>query len=199
MMKLSNRETSKATARTPVPVVRVRRGERVRREIRDAEFSEYAAAVRVRFVRTARLLTAGDHAEAEDVVQTTLTRLYVHWPRVVRADDPVAYGFRALTHAFLDERRRAHRRREVVTDEAPERVQPAVDHETRALVLSALRDLPPRQRAVVVLRHFLQYDVAATATALGCSEGTVKSQNSKALGSLRERLGEPITQEGPNP
>lgn len=171
----------------------------MRQETRDAEFSEYAAAHRVRLVRTARLLTAGNDAEAEDLVQTALTRLYVHWPRVRRADDPVAYGYRALTNAFLDEHRRAHRRREVVTDEAPDRVQPEVDHETRALVLAALRRLPPRQRAVVVLRHFLQYDVAATAAALGCTEGTVKSQNAKALGSLREQLGEPITLEGPNP
>jgi RNA polymerase sigma-70 factor (sigma-E family) len=171
----------------------------VRQETRDAEFSEYAAAHRVRLVRTARLLTAGDHAAAEDVVQTALTRLYVHWPRVRRADDPVAYGYRTLTNAFLDERGRAHRRREVVTDESLDRAEPAVDHETRSLVLDALHQLPPRQRAVVVLRHFLQYDVAATAAALGCSEGTVKSQNAKALGSLRERLGDPITQEGPNP
>ena len=171
----------------------------MRQETRDAEFSEYAAAHRVRLVRTARLLTAGNDAEAEDVVQTALTRLYVHWPRVRRADDPVAYGFRALTNAFLDERRRAHRRRELVTDEALDRAQPEPDHETRALVLAALRALPPRQRAVVVLRHFLQYDVASTAEVLGCTEGTVKSQNAKALGSLREQLGEPITLEGPNP
>ncbi|HEY3530965.1 MAG TPA: SigE family RNA polymerase sigma factor [Nocardioides sp.] len=171
----------------------------MRQEIRDAEFSEYVAAQRVRLVRTARLLTAGDHAEAEDVVQVALTRLYVYWPRVRRADDPVAYGFRALTNAFLDERRRAHRRREVPTEITPDTAEPAVDHETRSTVLAALHGLPPRQRAVVVLRHFLQYDVAATAHALGCSEGTVKSQNAKALNRLREVLGAPLTtQEGPN-
>jgi RNA polymerase sigma-70 factor (sigma-E family) len=172
----------------------------MRQEIRDSEFSEYVAAHRGRFVRTARLLTAGDHDTAEDVVQAALTRLYVHWPRVRRTDDPVAYGFRSLTNTFLDEQRRAHRRRELVTDETPDRVEPAVDHETRSAVLDALRGLAPRQRAVVVLRHFLQYDVAGTARALGCTEGTVKSQNAKALGRLRqvlgEVLGEPITQEG---
>jgi RNA polymerase sigma-70 factor (sigma-E family) len=171
----------------------------MRQESRDGEFSEFVAAHRPRLVRTARLLTAGDHAGAEDVVQTTLTRLYVHWPRVRRADDPVAYGFRTLTHTFLDERRRAHRRREVITDQAPDTAQADVDHETRSTVLGALQSLPPRQRAVVVLRHFLQYDVAATAHALGCSEGTVKSQNSKALSKLREALGDPITTEGTNP
>jgi RNA polymerase sigma-70 factor (sigma-E family) len=167
----------------------------MRLESRDAEFSQYVAAHRVRLVRTARLLTAGDHAAAEDVVQTALTRLYVHWPRVRRADDPVGYGFRTLTNTFLDEQRRAHRRRELVSDRTPEVAAPIVDHETRSLVLAALGELAPRQRAVVVLRHFLQYDVAATAQALGCTEGTVKSQNAKALSTLRERLGEPITQE----
>ena len=59
---------------------------------------------------------------------------------------------------------------------------------TRAVVLAALAELPPRQRAVVVLRHWLDLDVRVTATALGCSEGTVKSQNSKALAHLREAL-----------
>jgi RNA polymerase sigma factor (sigma-70 family) len=109
----------------------------------------------------------------------------------------VGYGFRSLTNAFLDEQRRAHRRREVVTDVTPDREHPGDDLETRSTVLDALRGLPPRQRAVVVLRHFLQYDVAGTAHVLGCTEGTVKSQNAKALSRLRQVLGEPITQEGP--
>lgn len=172
----------------------------MRQETRDAEFSEYVAAHRVRMVRMARLLTAGDEAAAEDLVQTTLTRLYIRWPRVSRADDAVAYGYRSLTNAFLDERGRAHRRREIVTDAAPDVAAPTTeDPETRRLVLDALESLAPRQRAVVVLRHFLQYDVAGTAHALGCSEGTVKSQNSKAMTTLRTRLGDAITtQEGQN-
>jgi RNA polymerase sigma-70 factor (sigma-E family) len=168
----------------------------MRQSTRDADFSEYVVAHRVRLVRAARLLTAGDDAAAEDLVQTTLTRLYVHWARVSRADDPVGYGFRALTNAFLDERRRAHRHRELVTGDLPESVGPTADPETRQLVLAALGRLAPRQRAVVVLRHFLQYDVAATAEALGCAEGTVKSQNAKALAHLRELLGAALNTEG---
>lgn len=161
---------------------------------RDAEFTSYVAAQRVRLVRAARLLTVGDDAMAEDLVQTTLTRLYVAWPRVSRADDPVAYGYRALTNAFLDERQRAHRRRELVTDRAPERPASAhdPDPEVRSLVLAALTELAPRQRAVVVLRHFLGYDVAETARVLGCAAGTVKSQNAKALARLRELLGDEL-------
>ena len=125
-------------------------------------------------------------------MQTTLTRLYVHWSRVSRADDVIAYGYRSLMHTFLDERRRALRRREIVTDSTPELAVPTADPETRRLVLDALGGLAPRQRAVVVLRHFLQYDVAATAEVLGCAEGTVKSQNAKALARLREVLGTAI-------
>jgi RNA polymerase sigma-70 factor (sigma-E family) len=168
----------------------------MREKTRDTAFSEYVAGQRVRLVRAARLLTVGDEAEAEDLVQATLTKLYVNWSRVIRADDPVAYGYRSLTNTFLDERRRAHRRREVVTDSTPEVADPTADPETRRLVLEALDGLAPRQRAVVVLRHFLQYDVAATAEVLGCTEGTVKSQNAKALAHLREVLGASLLAEG---
>jgi RNA polymerase sigma-70 factor (sigma-E family) len=168
----------------------------MRDRTRDAAFSDYVAGQRVRLVRAARLLTAGDDAAAEDLVQTTLTKLYVHWSRVSRADDPVAYGYRSLTHTFLDERRRAHRRHEVVTNTTPEVVGTTADPETRRLVLDALDRLAPRQRAVVVLRHFLQYDVAATSEVLGCTEGTVKSQNAKALAHLRDVLGSSLHAEG---
>jgi RNA polymerase sigma factor (sigma-70 family) len=161
----------------------------VRLETRDDEFSGYVVAQRVRLVRAARLLTAGDDGAAEDLV-------YVHWPRVSGADDPVAYGFRTLTNTFLDERRRAHRRREIPTGNVPDIAHPSADPDTRRLVIAALEQLAPRQRAVVVLRHFLQYDVAATARALGCAEGTVKSQNAKALAHLREVLGTSLTSEG---
>jgi RNA polymerase sigma-70 factor (sigma-E family) len=156
---------------------------------RDEEFVQYVAAYRGGFMRAARLLTAGDDAGAEDLVQTTLTSLYLSWARVAHADNPAAYGYASLTHTFLKEQRRAHRRREVVTDQALERVGTTADVETTSLIFDALKQLAPRQRAVVVLRHFLDHDVAATAHLLGCSPGTVKSQNAKALARLRELLG----------
>ncbi|HEY3529890.1 MAG TPA: SigE family RNA polymerase sigma factor [Nocardioides sp.] len=163
---------------------------------RDEEFVQYVAAYRGGFMRAARLLTAGDDAGAEDLVQSTLTSLYMAWPRVARADNPAAYGYASLTNTFLKEQRRAHRRREVVTDRALETVVDRVDVETNSLILEALRQLAPRQRAVIVLRHFLEYDVAGTAQLLGCSQGTVKSQNSKALTRLRELLGAYTITEG---
>ena len=82
---------------------------------RDIEFTEFVLAQRPALVRMARLLTAGDEALAEDLVQTALTRLYVAWPRVRRAGNPVGYARTTLTHVFVDERRRP-RRRESTTE-----------------------------------------------------------------------------------
>jgi RNA polymerase sigma-70 factor (sigma-E family) len=159
---------------------------------RDAEFEEFVMAQRGPLVRMARLLTAGDEALAEDLVQTTLTRLYVAWPRVRGAGNPVGYARTSLTHAYVDERRRPHRR-ETPTDQLLENTSYDADDTPAHEVLAALRDLPPRQRAVVVLRHWLDLDVAETARLLSCSAGTVKSQNAKALGHLRAALEPRIT------
>ena len=160
---------------------------------RDTEFIEFVTAQRSALLRMARLLTAGDEASAEDLVQTTLTRLYVHWPRVRRAGNPVGYARTSLTHAFVDERRRAYSRRETPTDEVHEGVTEETDQDLAHTVLAALATLAPRQRAVVVLRHFLDLDIAETARVLGCTTGTVKSQNAKALDRLRSTLEPAIT------
>lgn len=163
---------------------------------RDAEFTAFVAEHRGALLRIARLLAAGDEAAAEDVLQTTLTRLYVRWRQVRRADNRLAYARTSLTHAFVDESRRAHRRRERSTDRPvewrAEEGAAAPNHELRSVVADALADLGPRQRAVVVLRHWLDLDVAETARILGCSPGTVKSQNARALERLRVALGPTI-------
>jgi RNA polymerase sigma-70 factor (sigma-E family) len=164
----------------------------LRRAETTAEFVEFTRAHRDDLVRTAVLLCAGDEAFAEDLVQTTLTRLYLAWAKVRRADRPLAYARTALTNSFIDEVRRAHRRRETPMEHLPVAVdvaQPHSDAELRTVVLDALRSLGPRQRAVVVLRHWHDLDVYETARALGCSVGTVKSQNARALARLRLLLG----------
>ena len=155
---------------------------------RDTEFVEFVTAQRTALVRMARLLTAGDDGFAEDLVQTTLTKLYVHWGRVRRAGNPVGYARTSLTHAFFDEQRRAHRRRETPTDHQTEVAALDPDLDLTHTVLTALASLAPRQRAVVVLRHWLDLDVAETARVLSCTTGTVKSQNAKALDRLRTIL-----------
>lgn len=166
----------------------------MRDDERSVEFVAFTRAHRADLMRTAALLCAGDESFAEDVVQTTLTRLYLAWGRVRRADSPLAYARRSLTHVFIDEARRAHRRRETTVGDITETlaVEPTLrspDPELREIVLAALASLGPRQRAVVVLRHWHDLDVAETARILGCSAGTVKSQNARALAHLRERLG----------
>ena len=161
---------------------------------RDTEFIEFVTAQRTALLRMARLLTAGDDAAAEDLVQTTLTRLYVHWSRVRRAGNPVGYARTSLTHAFIDEQRRAYSRRETPTDRhLADQPTHDDDQDLAHTVLAALATLAPRQRAVVVLRHFLDLDVAETARVLGCTTGTVKSQNAKALDRLRSTLEPAIT------
>lgn len=158
-----------------------------------AEFVEFTRAHRRDLMRTAALLCAGDEAYAEDLVQTTLTKLFLAWSRVRRADNPLAYARRSLTHLFIDEGRRAHRRRES-TSATPADALPSdpasvgTDLELREVMLAALASLGPRQRAVVVLRHWLDLDVAETARILGCSTGTVKSQNARGLSHLRAHL-----------
>lgn len=158
---------------------------------RDDEFVEFVTAERARLVAMARLLTGNDHDWAEDVVQTTLTRLYIKWSTVRRADNRIGYARRVLTRIFIDDTRRAHRRRES-TSASPVQVEPVSrdpDSDLRAAVLTALANLPPGQRAVVVMRHWLDHDVATTARLLRISAGTVKSQNARALEHLREVLG----------
>ena len=166
---------------------------------RTAAFRDYVAADRGRLLRTARLLTAGDEHLAEDLVQTALTRLYVAWPRVTRAEGPGAYARKVLVNAFIDETRRPWRRRELATATPPERMaaEPVpTDLPADSAVLIGLAQLPPRQRAVVVLRFLLDLDVQATSRALDCSEGTVKSQTSHALAKLRALLGNQLTTTG---
>jgi RNA polymerase sigma-70 factor (sigma-E family) len=140
------------------------------------------------------MLTAGDRFLAEDLVQTALAKVYVAWPRMRENASAVAYTRRAIISAFLDETRRPWRRRERTTDELPEAAVSGdafgdIDGQLDGgAVRRALAELPPRMRAVVVLRHELDLSVEQTASALGCAQGTVKSMNSKALDRLRTAL-----------
>ena len=152
----------------------------------DAAFTEFAAASRVRLRSTAYLL-CGDWHRASDHVQEGLLRVYVAWPRLARQGGELAYARKAVVSAFLD----AHRKRssgERPTAEPAERTSGqdlASAVADRAALMEALARLPERQRACVVLRYFEELDVRETAAALGCSDGTVKSQTSRALASLR--------------
>ena len=160
---------------------------------RDAEFHAFVAARRGAMLHTARLLAAGDPHLAEDLVQTALTKLYVSWAAYRRADNPQGYVRRTLVNALTDERRRVWRFGRPVAEVPEPSVPRGAAGDTDPELSRALLALPPRMRAAVVFRFVYELDVAQTAEALGCSEGTVKSQTSRALDKLRASLQRPVT------
>jgi RNA polymerase sigma-70 factor (sigma-E family) len=155
------------------------------------ELEAFLAARSKALFRTAFALT-GDWQRAEDLLQTALASCYGRWDRL---DEPEAYVRATMVRAFLGWRRRRWVV-EIVTDPI-ETAAGAVGHldpgqtavELRGALLIALAALPPRQRAVIVLRYYSDLSEAATADVLGVSVGTVKSQASKALAKLHESAG----------
>lgn len=154
----------------------------------DGEFSQYFAA-RAHTLRATAYLLCGDWHRAEDITQAALIKLYVAWPKLARHDALDGYARKVVVRTFLAENRRLWRRREHLTHELPEQPVNDVEPEHRMLVRSALGAVPPRQRAVLVLRYWNDLSVEETAAALGCSTGTVKSQAARGLATLRQRLG----------
>ncbi len=151
----------------------------------DAGFREFVARHRSALLRTAHLLT-GDHRQAEALVQTALLETHRHWRRVADRGDPSAHVQRALVTAATG-RRRLGPGTEQVVETLPDLSHD--DPETRsAAVLRALRQLPPRMRAVVVLRHHDDHTEAEAADLLGCPVGTVRAEASRALSRLRVAL-----------
>jgi len=155
----------------------------------EQECADYLAARLPRLHRIAYLL-CGDGHRAEDIAQATAVAIYTNWKRVRSADNTDAYVHKMLFRQYLGQRRLSWSR-VLLTDRMPERAAPAVCVEDRVAVLAALSTLPKRQRAAVVLRYFSDLSVQDTAAALGCSEGTVKSQTARGLATLREFLTQP--------
>ncbi len=148
----------------------------------EAAFRDYVQ-VRMERLRRTAFVYCRDWHTADDLVGTTLVKLYQHWQRAQRADNLDAYVYGILAHAWLDEKRRPWRR-ETSVREFPDRPQPAPDERDPG-VLAMLADLPPRRRACIILR-FCDLSVDETAAILGISPGTVKSQTARGLASLRE-------------
>lgn len=170
----------------------MRRSDRTRED----QFRAYVLRSRGSLVRTATMLAAGDAHEAEDLVQTVLLRMYVSWPRI-RSSTRDAYARRVLVNASLDQRRRPYARHEQNRAEVPDlAVEETVASDTETVVFRALAQLPPGMRAAVILRHLHDASVAETADALGCSEGTVKSQTARGLAQLRAALSGLIAEAG---
>lgn len=161
------------------------------------DFENYAAARQHHLYRTAYLL-CGDRDRAQDLVQTTLVALLRSWRKARLAENPDAYAKKALVRAFLNEQ---HKLRRSVTAHAILQTETSISAaaardpaELRLVVLDALRSLPAKPRAMVILRYWEDLSVEETAAALGCSTGNVKSQCSRSLAKLRELLGDRFTE-----
>ena len=155
----------------------------------DARLGDYVRGQWPALVRYATAL-CGDPTEAEELVQSALVRVALRWPFVRDKDNPDGYVRRAIVNGYLTTWRRI-RSRETSVAEPPE-VGVVADSATGIddvmTVRRALATLPPRQRAVLVLRYLEDRSEQETADLLGCSVGTVKSQASKALAKLRNAV-----------
>lgn len=164
---------------------------------RDADYVAYVEP-RLAWLRRIAYLLCQDWHSADDLVQATVTRLFAHWPRVARMDNMDAYTRTILVRVFLSERRTPWFRRVHLPGFDIEGAAPVPDQDAVLDVRTALNTLPPRQRATMVLRFYCDLDVEQVADLLGCSAGTVKSQTSKGLATLRQRL-EPSWSNTPAP
>ncbi|SCG57781.1 RNA polymerase sigma-70 factor, sigma-E family [Micromonospora echinaurantiaca] len=154
------------------------------------QFSEYFAARR-ETVRHAAYLMSGDWHWADDLTQAAFIRVASAWHRIRDPQALDAFVRTCLVRVYLSETRRVWRRHERPVAEMPDLAGGDDDAESaarRVVIAQALRQLPPRRRVTLVCRFYQGLDVAETAAALGCSEGTVKSQTARGLATLRKIL-----------
>jgi RNA polymerase sigma-70 factor (sigma-E family) len=158
----------------------------------EASFEAFVAGSSARLFTMARLLAGGNRTEAEDLLQCAYERAYRHWPRVSRRSDPERYVRQILVNASVDRWRQLRRRPEIplTVDVEASRTDAAAAVADRDLLVRSLGELPPRQRAVLVLRYFEDLTEAQTAAMLGCTVGTVKSQAARGLARLRDIAGD---------
>jgi RNA polymerase sigma-70 factor (sigma-E family) len=155
------------------------------------DFDRFVADSTDTLLRTAYLIVS-DLGEAEDLVQETLLAVARRWPRVRRMEHPIAYARRILVNRALSGApRRTRRRQELIGEAPPDRAADTSEIrviDARDELMDALAMLPPRQRAVLVLRYFLDLPEAEVAAAMKCSLGTVKSTASRGLARLEQAM-----------
>jgi RNA polymerase sigma-70 factor (sigma-E family) len=160
------------------------------RALSDEDYTEFVHASWPVLYRTAYLML-GDRGLAEDLVQTALAKTYASWGKVRDLGAARAYARTTLVNTATSWFRKKGWRNERPTERLREQAYDE-DPTVRPGLMQALGQLPPRQRAVVVLRFYDDLSVADTARTLGCAEGTVKSQTFDALATLRTLLGEAV-------
>jgi RNA polymerase sigma-70 factor (sigma-E family) len=156
------------------------------------EFAEFVAARSSPLLRLACLLTGGDRLAAEDLLQDAFTETFIRWRRIREPAGRDAYVRRILVRSATRRWRKRDRHMESSSDKVPE---PSVDSQTDRIIDShavwtCLSRLPPRQRAVVVLRYYEDLSELQTAELLGCATGTVKSHAARGLRALHRDLQE---------
>jgi RNA polymerase sigma-70 factor (sigma-E family) len=158
----------------------------------EAEFAEFFATAWPRLFRTTYAV-CGERQLTEDALQSALAKAWASWPRVCAADDRLAYVRRMAINEALGRLRKGSTRRESTVAVLPDALVPddAPGLLDRDATWQAVLALPPRQRAVVVLRYYEDLTEREIADVLGCRPGTVKSQAAAALSTLRARLGDP--------
>jgi len=150
----------------------------------DVEFDAFVRARLPALLRFGRALT-GSEESAADLVQDALERTLMHWGRLEQRESPEAYVRRAMVNRNISVWRKL--RRERVTDVLPDTGTEDRHHDDE--LWAALQLLPARQRTVVTLRYYEDLTEVQVAELMGCTVGTVKSQHSKALAKLRDRVG----------
>jgi RNA polymerase sigma-70 factor (sigma-E family) len=164
-------------------------------------FEEFVRGRSAYLFKLALLLTGQNWAEAEDLLQISLERAYRRRAMLVRDRSPEPYVRKVLVNASIDRRRTLKRRAEHRLEAGD--CDPVVADRTgeianRDLLARSLARIPPRQRAVLVLRYWCDLSEAEIAATLGCTPGTVKSQAARGLARLRELAGVPAAERAAN-
>ncbi|MDH6117185.1 SigE family RNA polymerase sigma factor [Kitasatospora sp. GAS204B] len=154
----------------------------------EADFTAFAEANVTRLRQIAYLMCRDWHL-AQDLTQSTLTKMYVAWNRLARhGSDPFGYARKVLLNTLLDHKR-LRSSSELAVDQLPDLPHPGDPTADRLTLLNALALLPKRERAIVLLRYWEDQSVEQTAEILGLSTSVVKSQSMRALTVLRGHLG----------
>jgi len=161
--------------------------------VRDEEFMQFVRERSLSLRRTAYLL-CGSWSDGDDLVQESLAKVYVAWPRIESSKAALSYTRTTMLRTYLNSRRKWGRGLTLAA--VPDHGVDDADAALTVTLSALLTELPTRQRAVLVLRFYQDLSVPQIAEELGIPEGTVKSQLSRGLATMRTRLGDPSDESG---